>query len=192
MKDKRNQLLEAAIDLFSREGFWNTSTARISKHAKVATGTLFNYFPSKEILIDEVYILLKHELLEGITHSIDTSLDIRDIFRHIWTHYIDWGVKHPARFLLLEQLRLSDLVSQKTQDQIMSEYGTLFELIEKGQNNNALIDIPIDYLVSLIIVNIENSVKYAIDRQLEGKAFEEFCTKGFKALANGISTDKSH
>lgn len=38
MKDKRTQLIEATIDLFSKEGFWNTSTARISKHAGVATG----------------------------------------------------------------------------------------------------------------------------------------------------------
>ncbi|MCW5843897.1 MAG: helix-turn-helix transcriptional regulator [Caldilinea sp.] len=44
MSDKKQQLLEASIDLFAREGFWNTSTASIAKHAGVATGTLFNYF----------------------------------------------------------------------------------------------------------------------------------------------------
>ena len=58
MSDKKQQLLEASIDLFAREGFWNTSTASIARHAGVATGTLFNYFPSKDALIDAVYMHL--------------------------------------------------------------------------------------------------------------------------------------
>ena len=61
MSDKRTQVLEASIDLFAEEGFWNTPTTRIAKHAGVGTGTLFNYFDSKEGLIDSVYMELKRE-----------------------------------------------------------------------------------------------------------------------------------
>ncbi|MCA9956904.1 MAG: helix-turn-helix transcriptional regulator, partial [Anaerolineales bacterium] len=61
MNDKAMQLIEASIDLFAQEGFWNTPTSRIAKHAGVGTGTLFNYFESKDGLIDAVYKQLKQE-----------------------------------------------------------------------------------------------------------------------------------
>ena len=51
MSDKGIQFLKAAIDRLSKEGFWGSPTARIAKHAQVATGTPFNDFPSKEASI---------------------------------------------------------------------------------------------------------------------------------------------
>jgi len=47
VKDKRTAIIEAALKLFTERGFHGTSTAQISKEAGVATGTLFNYFPTK-------------------------------------------------------------------------------------------------------------------------------------------------
>jgi len=46
----RKAILKAASDLFSKKGFFETTTKEISTHAKIAEGTLFNYFPTKEDL----------------------------------------------------------------------------------------------------------------------------------------------
>jgi len=46
----RRQILQAALDLFSRNGFFRTTTKEISDKAKIAEGTLFNYFKTKEDL----------------------------------------------------------------------------------------------------------------------------------------------
>ncbi len=48
--DKRTTIMKAALKLFTERGFHGTSTAQISREAGVATGTLFNYFPTKEDL----------------------------------------------------------------------------------------------------------------------------------------------
>lgn len=48
-KTKR-QILDAALRLFSRQGFFETTTRQISREAKIAEGTLFNYFKTKEDL----------------------------------------------------------------------------------------------------------------------------------------------
>ena len=63
---KKQALLEAAIELFAKDGFWNTTTANIAKHAEVATGTLFTYFPTKNDLLDEVYLMIKREALAEV------------------------------------------------------------------------------------------------------------------------------
>lgn len=44
------QILDAGRDLFQRRGFGATSTRDIAHRAGIASGTLFNYFDSKEAL----------------------------------------------------------------------------------------------------------------------------------------------
>jgi AcrR family transcriptional regulator len=46
----RRAILAAALELFARDGFHETTTRAISRKAKIAEGTLFNYFETKEDL----------------------------------------------------------------------------------------------------------------------------------------------
>jgi AcrR family transcriptional regulator len=46
----RRKILRAALELFSKRGFFKTTTKQISDRAKIAEGTLFNYFKTKEDL----------------------------------------------------------------------------------------------------------------------------------------------
>src|SRR5882724_2170783 len=46
----RQAILGAALALFAEKGFYNTTTKAISSKAKIAEGTLFNYFQTKEDL----------------------------------------------------------------------------------------------------------------------------------------------
>jgi len=46
----KREILKAAMDLFSGKGFYQTTTREISRKAKIAEGTLFNYFQTKEDL----------------------------------------------------------------------------------------------------------------------------------------------
>lgn len=50
----RGAIMDAARKLFSEKGFDSTVTRDIASHAKIAAGTLFNYFPSKEALGMEI------------------------------------------------------------------------------------------------------------------------------------------
>jgi AcrR family transcriptional regulator len=46
----RQAILRAALALFAEKGFYHTTTKAISRKAKIAEGTLFNYFQTKEDL----------------------------------------------------------------------------------------------------------------------------------------------
>jgi AcrR family transcriptional regulator len=45
---------EAALELFARNGYHNTSISQIAKEAGVSKGLLYNYFSSKEVLLKEI------------------------------------------------------------------------------------------------------------------------------------------
>ncbi len=49
-KESRARILEKAVELFTGKGFEDTTTRDIALAAGLASGTMFNYFPSKETL----------------------------------------------------------------------------------------------------------------------------------------------
>ncbi len=48
----KEEILAAALKLFSERGFHDVSMQEIAAEAEFATGTLYNFFPSKEALFD--------------------------------------------------------------------------------------------------------------------------------------------
>jgi len=52
----RRRILDAAVRLFSEQGYENTTVEQITKMAGVAKGTFFNYFQSKEELMCDLQI----------------------------------------------------------------------------------------------------------------------------------------
>ena len=48
------QIIQATLDLFVERGYYGTKTSQISKRADISEGLLFHYFPTKEILLEEL------------------------------------------------------------------------------------------------------------------------------------------
>ncbi|MBW3812196.1 TetR/AcrR family transcriptional regulator [Aeromonas hydrophila] len=64
---RRNQLMECAIEVFSRRGIGRAGHAEIAEQAKVSVATVFNYFNTREELVDEVLAEIErfvHQMLE--------------------------------------------------------------------------------------------------------------------------------
>ncbi|HEY4485687.1 MAG TPA: TetR/AcrR family transcriptional regulator [Nitrospiria bacterium] len=53
--DKKPLILKAAIKIFARHGFSRARTAAIAREARVAEGTIYNYFKSKDDIIVTIF-----------------------------------------------------------------------------------------------------------------------------------------
>ena len=51
---KKSQIIQATLNLFVERGYYGTKTSQISKRAGIGEGLLFHYFPTKEILLEEL------------------------------------------------------------------------------------------------------------------------------------------
>ena len=51
---KKTQIIQATLDLFVERGYYGTKTSQISRWAGISEGLLFHYFPTKEILLEEL------------------------------------------------------------------------------------------------------------------------------------------
>ena len=186
MSDKRTLVLEASIDLFAEEGFWNTPTTRIAKHAGVGTGTLFNYFGSKEGLIDEVYMELKREWGEHILSGWPEEGTLREQLEHMWFRYIDWGMRYPDRYTLKQQLHLSELVSEESQAEGTEQLAFVVDLYNQAVSDGILIDIPLEYFGMLFQAQVEAAIAYAQYRDLQDMALLKHVGLSFEIFWNSV------
>ncbi|MGO4839466.1 TetR/AcrR family transcriptional regulator, partial [Rhizobiaceae sp. 2RAB30] len=58
----RNALFEAAIEVVGEYGYAGTSIARITERAGVAQGTFYNYFESRQDLLDQLLPAISQRL----------------------------------------------------------------------------------------------------------------------------------
>jgi len=55
MKGKKELIREAAVKVIAQEGFYNTKIFKIAEEAGVAVGTIYNYFDSKDQILEYIF-----------------------------------------------------------------------------------------------------------------------------------------
>src|SRR5712691_10077210 len=94
----RQRIIEAAAKLFGKAGWDSTTTRDIAAEAGIATGTLFNYFDTKESI---AAALISEELASAhqeyrSRQTAEDSLE-EDLFSFIWTSLK--GLRQHKKFL---------------------------------------------------------------------------------------------
>ncbi|MDP2361579.1 MAG: TetR/AcrR family transcriptional regulator [bacterium] len=64
--DKHGAILKAAVQVFADQGFAEAKVARIARVAGVATGSVYNYFDSKEDLLHSIFRDMWTRILEDL------------------------------------------------------------------------------------------------------------------------------
>ena len=188
MSNTRTQIIEASIDLFAKSGFWNTPTAKIVKHAQVSTGTLFNYFGSKSGLIDEVFLQLKQEQTSYIADGYPKNGTVKERVEHIWFRYIDWGVRFPVRYRLLQQLKLSDLVSTDAQERAWYEWSFAATLVPEAIEAGIYRNVSVKFVIRLAFAQRDAATEYAITFQLADMPLTKHIVRSFEIYWEGITS----
>jgi AcrR family transcriptional regulator len=71
--DRRQQILEAALDVFAEHGFEGATTKEIASRADVTQGLIYFYFPSKEDLFFAAFDYQAAQLAERMYGAIETE-----------------------------------------------------------------------------------------------------------------------
>ncbi|WP_421196993.1 TetR/AcrR family transcriptional regulator [Aeromonas enteropelogenes] len=81
---RRTQLMECAIEVFSRRGIGRAGHAEIAEEAKVSVATVFNYFNTREELVDEVLAEIERFMTQMLSQAYSGNDAILDkIKRHV-------------------------------------------------------------------------------------------------------------
>lgn len=99
--NKRELIIEAAVQVFSRNGYHNTRMEEIAVAAGIGKGTIYEYFTSKAQLLQE--------MLEGSLQLYNASLTPQEIDRMSFKERIHWLLEGHFRFCL-ENRELAKIV----------------------------------------------------------------------------------
>jgi AcrR family transcriptional regulator len=182
--DKRLAILGAAIRLFAERSSTATPTAAISIAARVAEGTLFTYFATKEDLVNEVYRTLKREVADSLATAYPTAADARLRFRHVWDRYVEWGVSHPEKFRVLEQLEASDSLTPESRSIGMAALKEIERVAKDSIRKKRIRNTSLPYLAAVMTTLAKTSIAFVAGNR---HSRIDYCAAGFEIFWAGIA-----
>ena len=173
----KEQILAGASSLFFRKGV-SVSTAEIATAAGVPNGTLFNHFPTKQALIDALYVSIKTDLATAFG-DLDPTEPLELRMRQVWDRWLGWGRLHRVEYAVATLLHQSGLASADALAIGDTAMAGPSQILLEAHEVGLLVELPLDYLGSLIQLHIEQALACDLDdRQVD---------LAFGVLFNGIT-----
>src|SRR5271156_7027681 len=94
--ETRERLFRAALDLFARKGFTETTVEDITESADVGKGTFFNYFPSKDHILLAFGEMQLGKLEAAIEMARQAGTPMSDFLRGLGLRMTQEPVRNPA------------------------------------------------------------------------------------------------
>ncbi|MDD2621341.1 MAG: TetR/AcrR family transcriptional regulator [Syntrophomonadaceae bacterium] len=137
-KEKRQRLMECALNLFIEKGYFNTSIRDIIERTGFGTGTFYNYFVDKEDVLKS--------LLEGFADQIITSI----------TEYYHVKENLLERFIETKRITMEVFAKNEELSEIYSRVAGASEPIDKCLKAFE------DKLLSFYTKNVEYGIRKGI------------------------------
>jgi TetR/AcrR family transcriptional regulator, fatty acid metabolism regulator protein len=127
-EDKKEIIREAAIRTMAQKGFYNTKTSQIAKEASVAVGTIYNYFDSKEDILEYIFAVELKKRYRYLKELNEKDLDFIEKIESFLIRHFKEITNNPdiGRILVREK----DFPRAKNHDYIAEYLNKLPEMIK--------------------------------------------------------------
>ncbi|HXC45032.1 MAG TPA: TetR/AcrR family transcriptional regulator [Solirubrobacteraceae bacterium] len=133
--DRRRAILDAAVRVFARQGFHACRVSDIADEAGVAYGLLYHYFPSKEEVLNTLFLERWGVMLETIREVDRKPAPVREKLGAIASFIIDSYRHDPdlMKVIIVEVTRAANSFGQTHLGQIREAYRLIGEIVTKAQ-----------------------------------------------------------
>ncbi len=172
---KKEQIVEASIELFVKKGMEKSSLADILEAASISKGTFYHYFKTKDDLLDEIIKKINLALIEPMNRILENNeLDAPAKFRAWFSH--EQLIKGAQQSLMIEfmkhiyaehNLKLRRKYQSQTIEQLIPFFA---KIIEQGKDEGT-ISISDPENAAFLIVQLGICVRErSIEKSLAGEA----------------------
>ncbi len=107
-EERKISIMTKALELFSKEGFYQTTMPSIAERIGMSVGNLYNYFTSKEMLAKELILFIANMLGEEIRRINESTLDTEGKIRAIVHMYFKIAQDRPETIEYFLRVYLSN------------------------------------------------------------------------------------
>ena len=131
---RKNEILAAAIQLFSAKGYHATSVRDIAAAVGMSKAGLYSSFSSKENLLEEIYYTIIDGMLERLNEISTSGLDPVEKLRHAVAWQVVGTVEHIPEMTIYyrERHNLSGLAAERIARKRRAYEAMLESIIEEG------------------------------------------------------------
>jgi len=162
--EKAELIMNTALELFARKGFYSSSVSDIAGAAGISKGLMYNYFHSKEQLLIEIlkkgfhqYVSVffqtenEEPVVESLTYIVNETISIAQANPHFWKMY----------FALATQPRVAEIAHKEMMNYTLPMAKALTDFFvkngyEKPEVELRFLSAMLDGLVMNYIYDTEN------------------------------------
>jgi len=190
---KKQLIIQAAIEVFSKNNFQNATISEIAKKANVAEGTIYQYFKNKEDLFFSIPVEKTKEFCRELELHLQGIHGVFNKIRKFIWYYLYFFKMNPeyARTLMLEMRVSKSFVKTKSYKSFKPFTNQILEIIEEGQREGMIRkDVNIYILRQLILGILEHIVTRWL---LKGERYDlmGYYNEVSELVIHGISGSKS-
>lgn len=165
---RKKQIIESAIEVFSKNGFYKGTVSQIADNAGLGKGTIYDYFSSKEEIFDEMlnYILEEYIVESKKVYKVQGSAKDK-IVKLIDFNYEFLDINQSIieqTFFRLENI--STNIKPKVKKLHLTVLHFIVEIIKEGIENKEIkgdINIEATAFILMNIINKTHMKKLVID-----------------------------
>ncbi len=133
--DKRRMILDAAVRVFARRGFYACRVSDIADEAGVAYGLVYHYFASKEEVLDTLFLERWDVMLEMIREVDARPIPVREKLEEIVSFIVDSYRHDPdmMKVIIVEVTRAANSFGRTHIDHIRMADDLIGEIVSKAQ-----------------------------------------------------------
>jgi TetR/AcrR family fatty acid metabolism transcriptional regulator len=133
--DKRRVILDAAVQVFARQGFHTCRVSDIADEAGVAYGLVYHYFSSKEQILDTLFLDRWDVMLEAIVEADASERSPREKLYAIAAFIIDSYRHDPdlMKVIIVEVTRAANTFGLTHLAKIREAYAGIAAIVEGAQ-----------------------------------------------------------
>ena len=87
--DKYHRILEAAVKVFARQGFHQSTVSKIAKEAGVADGTIYLYFKNKDDILVQFFSYKTKQVFDGFRAEVSRGQNSLDKLRNLIRRHLE-------------------------------------------------------------------------------------------------------
>ncbi|WP_010135276.1 TetR/AcrR family transcriptional regulator [Ochrovirga pacifica] len=157
--NKKDHIIKAALTLLTRNGVHATPMSAIAKEAGTGMGTIYNYYPSKEVLINEIYTMIKKEET-ALFANFSETLPIKTQFESYYKATLLFFIEHPLYFNFMEQLHASPLITEASRNVGRKTIAPVLSMLTSGKQYRIIKHIDTEELLQFIGGSIFSFIRW--------------------------------
>lgn len=146
--------------LLTERGVQATPMSAIAKAANTGMGTIYNYFATKEELINAIYLYIKRSEIHLVAKALESDSSLKSRFFSFYTAFISFYFKYPESFAFMDQFHSSPIITQSTRDAGQADFMPVISLIQQGQQDGIIKNMDLDALLHFLAGTITTYVRW--------------------------------